>query len=125
MRFKKIYKNKPALNLERELVKACLDYLTLRGYVAIRSNAGLIVIPTDRGKKRAVRLSPQGTPDIVACSPRGRFIAVECKTERGKVSSEQSVFLERLKERGAFVFVVRSVDELDLQIKQMEEGGQI
>lgn len=85
--------------------------MKLSGYVAIRSNAGFFVM--DNGtRRRAVRLAPKGTPDIVACAPGGRFVAVECKTEKGRLTPQQEAFLDALKKNGAVVLVVRSLEEL-------------
>lgn len=41
------------------------------------------------------RLSRPGFPDIVAAS-RGRLLAVECKTAKGRLTDEQSRWLEQL-----------------------------
>lgn len=53
---------------------------------------------------RSVR-SPAGFPDLVLAGPRVVF--VELKTERGKVSAGQAVWLTRLFEAGAEVYVAR------------------
>ena len=51
-----------------------------------------------------------GIPDLLICH-RGRFIALEVKTERGKVSEQQEWQLKRIDKAGGIARVVRSVDE--------------
>lgn len=103
---------------EGDLVKACLQYLALRGYVAIRNNTGTILIERD-GKVRAVRNGLPGSSDILACGPGGRFIAIECKTPKGRVTKHQLEFLEKISKLGGVAIVVRSVEELHKKLEEI------
>ena len=98
---------------ERDLVKACIAYLNLKGYEVLRNNTGLFIFHNKDGKPRAVRIGLKGSPDIIACSPDGRFIAVECKTGRNRLTAYQKAFLERLRKKNAIVVVAYSVDDLE------------
>jgi len=97
---------------ERDIINACINYLTLRGYEVLRNNTGLIVLRNPDGKKRAIRIGFKGSPDIIACSPEGRFVAIECKTVKNKLTPFQEAFLERLRKKNAIVIVARSVEDL-------------
>ena len=44
--------------------------------------------------------------------PDGQLLAVECKTEKGKLSPEQNEFLERVETSGGLALVVRSLNDL-------------
>ncbi len=53
-----------------------------------------------------------GSPDVVGfLVGSGRFVGLEVKTERGRLSSTQSQWLESARARGAMIGVVRSVPE--------------
>lgn len=98
--------------LEQNIVKSCIEYLTYRGYEVIRNNTGRFVIQSDNGKFRMISFGKKGSPDIVACSPSGRFVAVECKKPGNKLTELQQQYLEKLKQKGAIVVIAYSVDDL-------------
>lgn len=59
-----------------------------------------------------------GSADLVGVlAPSGRFVAVECKTERGRLSKEQELFLQLVRNSGGIAFVARSVEEFLLAMK--------
>lgn len=96
---------------EKQLVNDCIKLLILHGFIPIRTNSGLIILDSG-SRRRAIRMASPGVPDIIACSPDGRFIAIECKTDNGRLTQAQKDFLERLKRTGAVAAVVRCIDEL-------------
>lgn len=96
---------------EKDIVNACIQYLVLKGYEVIRNNTGAAVIESN-GRKRLVRFGFPGSSDIIACSKDGRFVAVECKTEKGKLTEAQKAFLERIRKNNGIAIVARSVDDL-------------
>jgi hypothetical protein len=63
------------------------------------------------GGKRA-RSSMTGFPDICGLTPSGRMFVIEVKAAKGRLSSEQSDWLERLYNEGAHALVVRGLSEL-------------
>lgn len=81
------------------------------GYLPIRNNSGVIILEGPSGK-RAVKIGKAGSPDIIACSPGGYFVAIECKSQKGKTTELQKEFLEKVTSLGGLALVVRSVDEL-------------
>ena len=52
-----------------------------------------------------------GVPDILCCY-KGRFIAFEVKTEKGRVSKLQKAVIEKINRAGGIAVVVRSVGEV-------------
>jgi len=57
---------------EGAVVKACLDYLKIRGVFAYRQNTGAAEYQDKAGKKRFVRYGKAGASDIVGIMPGGR-----------------------------------------------------
>ncbi len=101
------------LATESQIVTACLDLLELRGIFAWRAN-NVATVDHSRGVYRTFR-GLKGVSDILAITPdgRGRLIAIEVKKPGGRLSPEQKLFLDAIRERGGLAFVVRSVSELD------------
>ena len=88
---------------ERDLYQQIIEYLSLRGCYVWRNSTGA------RGK---YRFGKKGGADILGVTPRGRAIAVECKSDTGELSLDQEVFLVEFKERGAITIVARSLDDV-------------
>jgi hypothetical protein len=64
----------------------------------------------------------KGSADILGCLPGGRFLAVETKAERGRISPEQRQFLADIKALGGLAIVVRGWKELD---QALHEAGYV
>lgn len=94
-----------------------MQYLSLMGYLPIRNNTGLIIVSGKDGSRRAIKAGTPGSPDIIACSPRGEFVAIECKSSKGKLSKKQADFIERINRLGGKAMVVRSIEELISNLK--------
>ena len=93
----------------------CLSFLQQNGIFVWRQNSGAV-----RVGKRFVRFtSIKGVSDIIGLTSDGRFIAVECKRERGGVlSPEQKKFLESVKRNGGIGIVANSLDTLISELKK-------
>ena len=84
------------------LVAACLGVCEAFKVFAWKNNTGSTVIGD-----RFVSFGKKGSPDILGVLPNGRFLAVECKVGRDKVSDDQRQFLDRLINSEAFVVVAK------------------
>lgn len=93
---------------ERSVVHAALAYLGSRSDVLVwRNNTGAARDVSGR----VIRFGLVGSPDIIGVH-RGRFIGIECKSDRGRLSAEQSAFRQRFESCGGLYLVVRSVTDL-------------
>lgn len=61
---------------------------------------------------------PAGIPDIICCY-RGRFLALEVKQEKGRVTKLQDATLRRIRDADGKAYVVRSVDDVKKIIERM------
>jgi hypothetical protein len=61
--------------------------------------------------------SAPGISDILGVLPGGRLLAIEVKTERGKLSPHQERFLKNITDNGGLAFVARSFDEVVQRLK--------
>lgn len=98
---------------ESAVLRACLQYLAIRGIVAWRTNSGMAMLPGKGGKLQPVRFGGvKGSPDIHGYLPGGRALYVECKSSVGKLSPDQKAFLERASAAGCLCIVAHSLDDL-------------
>lgn len=105
---------------ESAVLSQCLDYLCARSVFAWRNNSGGAKIG-----KSFVRFGLTGSADILGICGDGRFLAVECKRERGGTLSEaQRSFLERIRRNGGVAVCVRSVSELDDALRKEGVTGE-
>lgn len=60
-----------------------------------------------------------GVPDIIACF-KGRFIAIECKAGKGKLTELQKYNIEQIKSAGGLAIVVNesNIEELITLVKE-------
>lgn len=92
---------------EKDVLKACIEYLKLKKYVYIRNNSGATIID-----KRFIRYGQKGSADIIICGKNGEFIAAECKSSIGKLSSSQSEFGDNVLKSGGRFIIVRDLRDL-------------
>lgn len=56
--------------------------------------------------------STPGVPDILGILPGGRMLAIEVKTEKGKLSPHQEQFIKNINDNGGLAFVARSFSDV-------------
>ena len=61
---------------------------------------------------KTITCNRAGVPDILACSPAGRFVGIEVKTPTGVVSKLQEVHIRRINEAGGLAMIARSLKEV-------------
>lgn len=106
---------------ERDVQRACLEWLTLWGALAVRVNSGGV-----RVGRRYVRFNSEpGCADALGCLPGGQFLSLEFKRPgRDRTAParkvEQAGHRERVERAGGLALVVGSVDEL---IRRLTDAG--
>jgi hypothetical protein len=97
---------------ENAVKNACLEYLKICKIMAWSNNTGAVKYKNGAGRDRFLRFGYVGSADIIGCLPDGRFLAVECKAEKGRLSEAQTSFLASVKECGGVAVVARSIDDV-------------
>lgn len=82
---------------EREITKAIRGTLKVLGIFHWKVLQGLGSTP--------------GVPDILGIFDK-KMLAIEVKTEKGKLSDHQQRFLDRINREGGIAFVARSIDDV-------------
>ena len=101
---------------ETGIVNSCMEWLQWRKIPCARVYAGGL---NHKGVYVRQRHVEPGTSDILACI-KGRFVAVEVKSLKGKVSEEQARWMQTVIDHGGEAAVVRSVYDLERFITEVE-----
>ncbi len=97
---------------ESEIQTAILAYLKARGVMAWRVPLGAVLRAGGRVKSK----NPMsGHPDIAAIYG-GRYLAIEVKTEKGRVAPHQQQWIDNINAEGGLAFVARSVDDVVIEL---------
>ena len=59
-----------------------------------------------------------GIPDIIGCY-KGKFVAFEVKTEKGKLSKLQEITIEKIRKASGIAFKVTSLEEVKKILKEV------
>jgi len=100
---------------ENELQREILNLLShIPNTYCFRSSSGLI--RTEKGNY--FRTGKRGCPDIVCCI-KARFIGLEVKKEKGKLSAFQKQAREEIEKAGGKYAVVRNMEDIELLISKL------
>lgn len=99
---------------ESSIQRDILDWLSFKGFLAWRNHTQGIKM----GGKFRVKNPNAGHPDVWAVR-HGFLIGVEVKTPTGRVSADQEEWIAKAARYGVSIFVVRSVAELEKELKAL------
>ena len=103
---------------EGAVVRSCLDYLAIKQIVAWRNNTvGTFDPATKRMRRNPGR---NGVADILGILPGGRFLAIECKAGKGRLSPDQVEFQRDIIRQGGLHIVAYRVEDV---IEVLEAEG--
>ena len=96
------------MQAEGQIVNECLIALSQAGCLAWRNDTGGYRTPEGRLIRYGLC---RGSSDVIAIAPDGIFVAVECKTAKGRPTPEQKRFMEAVRAKGGRAGVARSGEE--------------
>lgn len=96
---------------EAELLKHCMLEVAKCGAWAWRNNRGMF-LSLDGNRKQRAGLQVDGSSDLIGFTADGKFLAIEVKTETGRVSLEQQRFIDLVNKNGGVAFVARSIQDV-------------
>ena len=99
---------KTAPRSEANIMRDCMMALSKAGVLIWRNNTG--VLPDSRGIPVRFGLCP-GSSDLIGIAPGGVFVAIEVKNAKGRVSEEQTRFIDAVVAKGGRAGVARSALE--------------
>ena len=100
---------------ENIVLSQCLKYLEVLQIYHWRNNTGALKIG-----RRFIRFGFPGSSDILGILPDGRFLAIECKREKGgRLSEAQKDFISRINDNGGVAMCVHSLEELQENMRKI------
>lgn len=109
--FRDKFVNKTGSKSANAITESILSYLRMCQVEAWRQNNAAIYDPTLK-KYRSFQ-GRKGVSDIIGiCKVSGKFIAVEVKAGKDRISREQEDFLKMIKDAGGFAIEARSLDDV-------------
>ena len=103
---------------ESQIQQSIINYLGVHGWRVLVTDAGEAA-RASRTRHRRGKL-PAGTPDLVALK-QGVAFMVEVKGPRGKLTRQQELYHEYLRQFGIDVVVARAPEDLDPILEKMEK----
>ncbi len=98
---------------ESDVQRLCIGWLKTQGIYCWRNNTTGIFDPVAQVFLPLTGVGAlTGVADILGILPNGRFLAVEVKSQTGRISKDQQSFLEAIKQNKGVACVVRSLDDL-------------
>lgn len=99
---------------EANILNDCMIALSKSGARVWRNNVGVLKDKTGRPVKFGLC---KGSSDIIGICPDGKFLAVECKTEKGRATDNQLRFIEMVRQIGGRAGIARCADDaLDIML---------
>ena len=100
------------------LTQHTLRVLALKGYHAWRNNNAGVYDATK--KVYRANSTTKGIPDILGYRKSdARFLAVEIKAGKDRLTQEQADFIVSLQDAGGVAYVVRSIDDIEKLINEV------
>ncbi len=94
---------------ERDILNTISEYLAWKKEFFWRSNN--IPVMVDGKYRRMPKYSKLGVPDIILVKD-GKFIGLECKTSKGKLSSAQIQFRDDVRKANGLYYEIRCIEDL-------------
>jgi hypothetical protein len=111
-----IHKLKPKIKPEKIIEQEILTWLMVKGVFCWKNVTGGY-FDGKRYRKQSSKFAINGVSDILGLFPDGRFMAIEVKSEKGRVSPDQKHFIDLINSNGGFAFVAKSLDEVMFMIE--------
>lgn len=107
---------------EKEIENQILGYLVNRGIFCFKVESQGTFDSRIGAYRSGSVYRLKGVSDIVGCLNDGRFLAIEVKTPTGKVSPEQTFFINKINKKGGLAFVARNVEDVERNLLQYLGG---
>jgi hypothetical protein len=102
---------------EGDILRQIMAYLKANRIYSWRQNTGGVPLGDGKGFRPA---ATRGVPDIIGILPGGRMLAIEVKSEKGRITPEQESFLDEINRNGGVAFVARSLDHVVSTLREAD-----
>jgi hypothetical protein len=101
------------MQVEQGIQKQILEYLRWRHIVCWKNNTAGIYV---KARNTYIPSHAPGVSDILGVLPGGRFLGIEVKAPKGRVSPHQQQFIDTINQAGGLAFVAYSVDDVEQKL---------
>lgn len=102
---------------EQDIQKQIKDYLQALGWIVIKINNVGIKKPDGS----YIPSHQKGVSDLICCTPKGKFVAIEVKRPGNKPTQLQKQFLQNVNKIGGLGLWATSVDEVIKDINKLNK----
>lgn len=81
-------------------------------YFFVHDSVGIYDQKAGRYRRNTSPYRVKGVADVLGILPGGRFLAIELKSETGRLTPEQKAFLGQINANGGIAFMARSIDDV-------------
>lgn len=96
------------MQAENRVLRECMLALSEAGCIVWRNDSG--AYRTETGRLIRYGLC-KGSADLIGIAPDGVFLAIECKTGKGRASADQKRFLAAVNRQGGRAGIARSGEQ--------------
>lgn len=97
---------------ESDILRACLRYLHALNWLAWRNNSGAMSVGQGAARRHVRFNGADGSSDLFAVAPDGRFVAIETKRPGNKPTPTQAHWLAQVAACGGLAIVATSLDDM-------------
>jgi hypothetical protein len=98
---------------EKELENKILGYLVNRGIFCFKVETQGTFDSRFGAYRKGSVYHIRGVSDICGILNDGRFLAIEVKTPTGRVSPEQTFFINKINKKGGLAFIARNIEDVE------------
>ncbi len=103
---------------EGQNLNAILQYLDVKRIFHWRNNSGAVKAFRKNGDSQLLKFGKVGSSDILGCLCDGKLLAIEVKSDTGRLSIPQSDFLDSISALGGVAFMARSIDDVERELSK-------
>lgn len=113
-------KLRPQVTPEKVIQDQILYFLRMRGFLIWQNKSQGTYDPVARRFRKPGQFHMNGVPDILGILPDGKFLGIEVKSAKGKLSPSQKEFIEKANTKPCVVFMARSLDDVISRLKELK-----
>lgn len=103
---------------EKQIENSILEWLAWNNIFSFKVKSQGTWDEKEKKFRKPSRYYKKGTADILGIY-KGKFLAIEVKSASGRLSEHQKIFLNQVKENGGIAIVARSIDDVEILLKDV------
>jgi hypothetical protein len=101
---------------EKQIENSIIEFLQRKGVFVWKNQSTAIYDPTRKAFRKVGKYQLSGVADIIGVLADGKFLAIEVKAAKGRVSDKQKSFLQKVNDCGGIGFIARSIEDVETEL---------